>query len=47
MALSPGFKLGNTSECQVALLVFVGNKYELLVLVEDMKDGKGQTIYKL
>lgn len=46
MALSPGVILRNTSECQVALLVSVGNEYELLALVKDMTE-KGQTISKL
>lgn len=41
MARSPGFKLGNRSKCQVTLLFFVGNKYELLVPVKDMKDREG------
>lgn len=41
MALSPGFKLWNTGECQVALLVFVGYKYELLIPVKDMKVREG------
>lgn len=41
MALSPAVKLGNANECQVALLVFVGNKYELLVPVKDMRDREG------
>lgn len=41
MAVSPGVKLGNTTEGLVALLVSVGNKYELLVPAKDMKAREG------